>query len=402
MTRVAKWIGGLLLVVVGALALAVFRPWSEFSVYRMNRIFHPQERIENHRHMERIFPSRHIPAAKTPLRFESAAAPVPDSYEFKGERRTLADFVARTATTSLVVLRDGKVQSEQYFTGADAGSHFTSWSVAKSFVVTMIGMALLDGRIASLDDPVSRYVPELAGKPYGEATLRSVMQMASGIRFDETYTDKLSDINKLFYKVFIFGQPVDRAVSDYPREAPPSTRFRYVSSDSQVLSWVVRSVFGKPLAEILRERLWEPLGMESDAFWSLDTEAGRELGYCCLNATARDFARLGQLYLQDGVWQGRRLLPEGWVKMVTRPGAPWQQPGAPNPTTPSGSNGPRGYGMHFWVPHDYDGEYLANGVWGQSIWVSEKTGVVIVRTAVDPDYREHLTETFAVMRALAK
>jgi CubicO group peptidase (beta-lactamase class C family) len=383
------------------LAYLFFRPGSEFSPAKMNRIFHPAERIENHRNMDKIFPKRDIAASSSPVVFEKNLTELPKVYAFKGEQRQLEAFLAKTSTTSLLVLRKGKLASEQYFTGAQADSRFTSWSMAKSFVVTLIGMAVLDGKISSLEDRIDKYIPELQGKAYGEASIKSVMQMASGVRFTEVYTDKFSDINKLFYKVFIFGQGVNESVAAYPREVPVGSRFSYVSADSQVLSWLVTKVYGKSLATIVQERIWNALGMESSAYWSVDRSDGNELGYCCLNATARDFAKLGQLYLQDGEWQGKRLLPVGWVKQVTRPGFPLQEPGAPNPTQPNGSNGIRGYAMQFWVPQNYDGEYFANGVWGQSIWVSEKDETVVVRTAVDEKYRDHLEELFAVMRTIS-
>ena len=382
------------------LAYLFFRPGSEFSPAKMNRIFHPNERIENHRNMDKIFPRRDIAASSNPVAFENAPMELPMAYAFKGEQRKLTDFLAKTSTTSFLVLRKGKLASEQYFNGAQADSRFTSWSMAKSFVVTLIGMAILDGKISSIDDRVDKYIPELIGQAYGESSIKSVMQMASGVRFTEVYTDKFSDINKLFYKVFIFGQRVNESVATYPREVPPGSRFSYASADSQVLSWLVTKVYGKTLAAILQERIWQALGMEFSAYWSVDRIDGNELGYCCLNATARDFAKLGQLYLQDGQWQGKRLLPAGWVKQVTRPGFALQEPGAPNPTQPNGRNGIRGYAMQFWVPQNYDGEYFANGVWGQSIWVSEKDETVIVRTAVDEKYRDHLEELFAVMRAI--
>jgi CubicO group peptidase (beta-lactamase class C family) len=397
------WMTALAFVIGATLCLSYlyFRPGATFPAAQMNRIFHPDERVAHHRGMDKVFPSREISASSAPEAFEANAKPLPLTYQYGNETRKIEDFLSRSSTTSLVVLRQGKLLSESYRLGATAQSRFTSWSVAKSFVVTLIGMAVLDQKIASLDDRVDQYLPELKGQAYGEASIKSLMQMASGIKFSEVYTDKFSDINKLFYKVFIFDQGVNASVTHYPREAPVGTRFSYVSSDSQILSWLVSKVMGKPLAQLVQERIWQPLGMESSAYWSLDAKGGTELGYCCLNATSKDYAKLGQLYLQDGRWQGRQLLPEGWVKLVTRPSMPWQEPGAPNPMQATGSNGVRGYAMHFWVPKNYDGEFYANGVWGQSIWVSEKTGTVIVRTAVDSQYRERLEEFFAVMRALS-
>jgi CubicO group peptidase (beta-lactamase class C family) len=395
-------------IIMTALAFAVgaalylsylyFRPGAPFPAAQMNRIFHPDERVAHHRGMDKVFPRRDIAASSAPQPLEVNATPLPLTYQYGGETRKIEDFLSQSSTTSLVVLRHGKLLSESYRLGATPLSRFTSWSVAKSFLVTLVGMAVLDKKIASLDDRVDQYVPELKGHAYGEASLKSLMQMASGIKFSEVYTDKFSDINKLFYKVFIFDQGVNTSVANAPREAPAGTRFNYISSDSQVLSWVVSKAMGKPLAQLVQERIWQPLGMQASAYWSLDAEGGTELGYCCLNATSKDYAKLG---LQDGRWQGQQLLPTGWVKLVTRPSVPWQEPGAPNSMQANGNNGARGYGMHFWVPKNYEGEYYANGVWGQSIWVSEKSATVIVRTAVDSQYRERLEEFFAVMRAIA-
>jgi CubicO group peptidase (beta-lactamase class C family) len=401
MKRVFATIFAFILGIVLCIAYLFFRPGSDFRPAKMNRIFHPAERIENHRGMDKIFPKRDIAASASPTVFEKNPGELPKTYSYKGEQRKLEEFFAKTSTTSLIVLRRGQLENEQYFTGASADSKFTSWSMAKSFVATLVGMAILDRKIASLDDRLDQYIPELKGQAYGEASIKSVMQMASGVRFSEVYSDKFSDINKLFYKVFIFGQGVNESVANQAREVAAGSRFSYASGDTQMLSWLVSRVYGRTLSALVQDRIWQPLGMESSAYWSLDRVDGSELGYCCLNATARDFAKLGQLYLQDGQWQGKRLLPLGWVKQVTRPSLPLQEPGAPNPTQANGSNGIRGYGMQFWVPQNYDGEFFANGVWGQSIWISEKSETVIVRTAVDEKYRDHLEEMFAVMRTIS-
>jgi CubicO group peptidase (beta-lactamase class C family) len=300
----------------------------------------------------------------------------------------------RTQTTSLVVIKNGAIVSEKYFQGADEKSQFTSWSVAKSFLSTMVALAMKDGLIKSLDDQAEQYVPELKGKAYGSVTIRQLLQMSSGIKFDETYTNKLSDINMLFYRVFLAGASINEVVNSHEREVPAGTRFQYVSSDSQVLSQVLTKVSGMPLNKYVQTRLWAPLGMESGAYWSIEREGGAEVAYCCLNATARDFAKLGQLYLDQGKWKGQQFLPEGWVKEATRPSFDYLKPEASALKI-------RGYQYQWWVPAGYDGEYFANGVWGQMIWVSEKTNTVIVKTSVDEAYRSHLTETFAVMRALS-
>ncbi len=395
MRRVFLLAGGALLLLTAGLALLATRPWSEYSPLRMNRIFHPEERVENFRRMDRIFPFRSIARSAAPQPLARTSAAIAETYEFGGERRSLPGFLERTYNTGLIVLYEGKIVHESYRRGTTADSKLTSWSVAKSVVATLVGIALAEGSIRSLDDRADAYVRELEGSAYGRATVRDLLRMASGVKFDETYADRLSDINMLFYKVFIFGVPVNSAVASHAEEAPPGTRFRYVSADTQVLASILREATGMPLAKYAETRLWQPLGMESDAFWNVDAPGGAELGYCCLNATLRDFAKIGQLYLQRGRWNGRQVLPEHWIALATRPGAEWQEP-------VNTKDKFRGYAFQWWVPQGYDGEYYASGVWGQQIWVSEKDRVVVVRTSVDPQYRKHLEEANAVMRAISR
>jgi CubicO group peptidase (beta-lactamase class C family) len=382
------------LVLLAALAAYYFQPWSPHSPAVMTTLFSAETRVENHRNMKRIFPWRDIAASPKPFTFPKVEKALPIEFMFEGAPRKLDDFLERTQTSSFVVIKNGTLASERYFLGADERSQFTSWSMAKSFLSTLIAMALKDGTIKSLDDKAEVYVPELKGKPYGSISIRHLLQMSSGIKFDETYTNQLSDINLLFYRVFLLGSKITDVVSGYDQEVPSGTRFKYISSDSQVLSWVLSKATGMPLTQFLQTRLWSPLGMESSAFWSVEREGGSEIAYCCLNATARDFAKLGQLFLDQGQWGGQQLLPDGWVSEATRPSQPYLQPGA----TPQKI---RGYQYQWWVPENYEGEYFANGVWGQMMWVSEKNKVVIVKTSVDKDYRANLPETIAAMRAVS-
>jgi CubicO group peptidase (beta-lactamase class C family) len=394
--RQRGWFKPLMAVFILALALAAyfFQPWSAHSPAAMTKLFSAETRVENHRNMKRIFPWRDIAASKQPLAFVKNEKPLREQYSFEGGNRGLDDFLSRTQTTSLLVIKNGAIVHERYMQGANETSQLTSWSMAKSFLSTLIALAIKDGMIKSLDDRADQYISELKGKPYGEVTIRQLLQMSSGIKFDETYTDQFSDINKLFYRVFLGGQSINAVVSDYEREQAPGTRFKYISADSQVLGWILARATQMPLSQYLQTRLWGPLGMESSAYWSIEREGGAEVAYCCLNATARDYAKLGQLYLDQGKWRGEQFLPEGWVKQATQPSQPFLQPAA----TPQKI---RGYQYQWWVPENYDGEYFANGVWGQMIWVSEKHNTVIVKTSVDKEYRAHLAETFAVMRAIS-
>lgn len=396
-TRMKGYLSTFIVLAAVAIALFVLRPWSDYKPLHMNSLFHPDHRVENFQHMDRIFPSRRIPASTQPYIFSRAERPLDISYAAEGQVLGLDDAIQRLNMTGLLVIKGDKILYEGYFQGANAHTQFTSWSVAKSFVATLVGMALADGRIHSLDDPITDYVEELRGSGYDNVPIRAILQMSSGVGFDETYGRRSSDINRFFMKLYFLGQRADRVVAGYDRALMPGQVFHYISIDTHVLGMLLRQVYGEPLSVLLQERIWEPLGMEGEAFWNLDddSDTGVEIAFCCLNARLRDYAKLGRLYLNQGRWNGRQVLPESWVREATVPQGPAWEPGA----SPY-DYGPRGYGYQWWVPVDYQQEYFAAGVWGQYIYVSEPDRLVIVRTSVDPDFRPHMAESIAVFRAI--
>ncbi|HEX4937172.1 MAG TPA: serine hydrolase [Candidatus Kapabacteria bacterium] len=361
----------------------------------MNQLFWESRRVENFRHMDRLFPAHPLAASTTPHVFPRAEmpAPLPTTYIFNDSHRLTEAFLEKTRTTGLLVLRDGVILHEEYRRDANASSTLTSWSMAKSVVATLVAIALKEGTLHSLDDTVGQYVPELKNSAWAPVRIRDLLRMASGIRFDETYDNRLADIHRIFYKTFIFNRSIDSAVAGYPAEDVPGTRFHYKSVDTQVLSLVLRRATGRPLTTYAQEKLWQPLGMQDTGFWNTDFH-GNELGYCCLNISLRDYAKLGQLYLQQGQWNGQQLLPADWVREATKRPEPWLAAG----------NGyaERGYGYHWWVPRDPDQEFFANGVWGQTIFVDEKTRTVIVKTSVDPNFKANTAEMIAFMRGMVK
>lgn len=390
-----RWLAGAALVVAALLLL--LRPGMERSPWAMLRLFHADVRAENFRHLERIFPTVSLPASSRPQPFAHAPAAISGQYVFAGEQRAVDDFLARTTTTGLLVVRDGVIVHEQYRLGADANSRFTSFSVAKSVVAALVGIAVKDGAIRSLDDTVDAYVPAYADSAWAKVTVRDLLRMASGIDFDERYDTQFSDIQEVFQRAYLLGIPLDDTVRDYPAatgEQPPGTRFHYISINTQVLANVLRHATGQRLVDYAHLQLWEPLGMEDEALWAIDGEGGTEVAYCCLNTTLRDYAKLGQLYLQQGRLGDRQLLPADWVRESTRRPEPWLAAGVARPE--------RGYGYHWWVPPDADGEYFANGIWGQSVWVDERTRTVIVKTSADPAFEANTDELIAVMRAIAR
>ena len=377
---------------VGAALFWWYRPWSPWSPAAMNALYHPEHREEYFRHLDRVFPSRVIEAPAENHRFPVARTGMPEYFEHEGERIEVEEFLERTRTTGLVVVQDGKIRHEEYRRGADEDARLTSWSVAKTFVATLVPIAMEQGYLDSLDDRVVDHVPELAETDWAEVTVRDLLRMASGMAFDERYDTRFSDLQFLFYRTFLLNRPVDAVIAHLQREEPPGQNFRYISPNTQMLGRVLQEATGEHLLDYLERELWQPLGMEADGFWSTDHQ-GNAVALCCLNATLRDYARLGQLYLQQGQWQGEALLPDDWVPRATRRPEPWLAAGE--------AHASRGYGYHLWVPPNPDGEYFASGIWGQMIWVSENHDTVIVKTSADPRFFPNLDETISFMRAVS-
>lgn len=374
-------IGALALILAAAMAGAAwyYRPWSPYSPASIRAMDDPQAYPQTFQRMDSILPSRTI-AATSPSPLPRATAPLELSYEWMGGEKGLDAYLEEAQVIGLTVLRDGVVTAQDFRLGAGPDTRFTSWSVAKAFVAALIAKAVEDGLIGSLDDPAGQYATQFAGTDYGAVSLRHLLMMSAGVDFNEEYSpERPSDVRPLFFNAFILGRDVDAMVGEIASNREPGGDTHYVSPNSHVLSAVVRSVYGAPLADIMERELWAPLGMTGEASW-LQNVAGHRgvpIGYCCLQATSEDYARFGQFLLQDGVWNGTRLLPEGFVEMASRPNAPFQEPGA----TPYPG---RGYGLHVWVPENYDGEFYAAGVFGQYIWIDRRRGVVIAVNAADP------------------
>ncbi len=400
-----KWVkrtGVTLLGIFITLVLFWYQPWATFSPSGMIRTFQPDERVHHFRNMEKLYPWVWIRGAEDRHAWPQNAGPLELSYNFKGEERKLDDFLARLQVTGLLVIKDGTVLHERYLQGESKDSRHTSWSVAKSFVSTLVGMAIDDGLIKSVDDRMDHYIPALKNTAYGAARIKDVLQMSSGVTFYESYgapnsntSFAMSDAQTVLYRTWIFGEPLNDILAAYDKKEEPGTRWEYRSSDTHMLAWLVTTVMKKPFHTLVEERLWKPLGMEADATWLLDgSDEGIPVGFCCLNATLRDFARLGELYRLGGVWNGKRLLSQSWIKEATIPDA--------DHVMPKNVYGTRGYQYQWWVPKDYDREYIAIGIWGQYIWVDEKAGVVIARTSVDPNFKLNTEESIVVFRAITK
>ena len=335
--------------------------------------------VGSHSYLDEIFPGRLVHRAEAASRL--ARAPEPRiTWRLEGEERTLNAYLARQPATGLLIARGDTILVERYQYARTDRDRFTSWSMAKTVTSMLIGIAIAEGFIRSVDDPAAAYVPELAGTEYGRTSLRHLLQMSSGVRFREDYSAGNSDIARLVLATYLRrGTGGVSAVTPFnQRLAPPGRRFSYSSAETQVLGLVLRAATGRPLAEYLEAKIWQPMGAEADATWLVDN-SGQEAAFCCLNAVLRDYARLGLLLAQGGAWRGRQLIPAAWVIEATT--VPEGQPylGAVTATL--------GYGYQTWIgPLDTVADdrrlFLLWGVRGQRIYVDPRSRLVMVHTAV--------------------
>ncbi|MFO1279432.1 MAG: serine hydrolase [Burkholderiaceae bacterium] len=275
-------------------------------------------------------------------------------------------YLAGQRAAALIVLHDGKVRLERYGLGFDAAGRWTSFSVAKSITSTLVGAALKDGHIRSMDDKVSDYIPEMKGSAYDDVSIRQLLTMTSGVKWNEDYADPNSDVAR-----FNNHQPepgVDALVSymrKLPREVPPGTRWLYSTGETNLVGILLNRAIKKPLATYLSEKVWVPAGMEQKATWIL-SKTGQEISGCCIQAASRDFARFGQFILNGAAVGGKSIVPDGWLEQATTTRVPIGQPG-------------RGYGYQWWT---YDsGAFTARGIFGQGIFIDPQRKLVIASNA---------------------
>jgi len=402
--KIFKWILGILavLIVLVLVASAIF--WKDIQEVRGVMIyagsFEPDVINQNFRSFYEQYPSKIMHHGESAYQLRTALKPLPETYTWEGKQKNLAEWIDRTDTTGLIVIKDGVIAIERYYKGNDQSSRTISWSVAKSVVSFLVGVAMADGKIESLSDPVDRYAPALKGSGYEGVSIKNVLNMSSGVRFNEDYGDLKSDLVQ-FAIAFLFGSLND-FVTALPNEIEPGTYNRYVSADTQVLAMVLQEATGKSLTDYCVENLWSKIGPEYDAYWNTDA-TGMEMAPGGLNAALRDYARFGLLYLNQGRnYKGEQLVSAEWVRASVTPDAPHLMPGKNNP----GSGWPMGYGYQWWIPENPEGDFAAIGIYGQFIYVHPTYNVVIAKTSAYVDYNntgdEMEFESMEAFRGIAK
>ena len=310
------------------------------------------QRSERFRAMEKWFAGHEVPAARTPRMLPKGK---PLSPALQAEITAL---MQSTKTAGVMVLVNGKVVHEEYGLGLKPADRWTSFSVAKSFTSTLLGAAVKDGYIKSLDDPVTKYIPGLKGSAYEGVTVRQLATMTSGVKWDENYTDPKSDVAQMNRFVVEYGaDAIVAQMKALPREAPAGEKWVYKTGETNLIGVLVENAVGKPLAEYAQSKIAEPAGFAGGLFWMVDPRGGN-IGGCCLSITLADYARMGQFALEGG----KGVVPEGWFAEAT------------DSAVDFGTSG-FGYGYQWWTYPQ--GTYGAQGIFGQGITIFPQQRVVV-------------------------
>jgi len=340
-------------------------------------VLSPDMAVTTFRNIDRLFPSRRIPASTRPRPLPVAATPLgPVSIQDEGARYGLDEFMDLNRVSGLLVLQHGQIKLERYRYGNTERTRWMSMSVAKSITSTLIGAALEEGYILDLDDPVTGYVPALSGSAYDGVSIRDVLMMSSGVRWRETYTDRTSDRRRLL-EAQIAQRPggAIAVMRSLQKAAEPGTVNVYSTGETQIAGEVLYRALGGPLSRYLHDKIWEPYGMEADATWWLESPNGVEIGGSGFNAVLRDYGRLGQFILDGGVIDGERVLPQGWVRE------------AGSPKVLKGGT-PLDYGYLWWPTTSdagrRDRSFAAEGIHGQFVYVNPAVDVVVVILSARP------------------
>ena len=334
-----------------------------------------------------IFHQREIDAPR-----KAQPWPLAPNYNQVSLPQELAQLHQDIGSVAFLLIHNDSILYEQYWDGYSDASLSNSFSMAKSIVSMLVGMAIKEGHIKSVEQPVGDFLPEFREGDKANIKIKHLLWMSSGLNWDESYSSPLSVTTEAYY-----GTDLKKIIDRLEAVEEPGKKFSYKSGDTQVLGMVLQAATGKSLSELTEEKLWKPLGAEHDAEWSLDRPGGMEKAYCCFYSNARDFARLGKLYLHNGVWNGDTIVPPAYVQASL---------------TPSGLIDERDqekvdfYGYQWWLLPEYKGQnvFYARGILGQYIIVIPEKNIVMVRLGKERAERvgKHPGEVFAMIDAANK
>lgn len=325
-------------------------------------------------HTPEIQPTKKISRGDGPFQFlKEENVSLADGFRFKGGFYPTEGFLEDTKTSALLVVKDDVIKYEKYFYGGDPQTLFSSNSMGKSFVSALMGIAVSEGAVESIEDPIGKYVPEFAGTELESIPIRACLQMASGIDFNED-----TDMSRFSMRT-LMGTPSMKVIADHGVQEEPYTHRRYQSVNTEILGQIIKNATGCSLAEYMEEKLWKRIGAEQDAYWTLSN--GTELAMGGLSVSLRDYARFARLYLNQGSFRGEQILTKEWVRDSMDVSAAYSRPGANQDVYNA-----IGYGYQWWVPEGDRGEFMAIGVYGQWMYADPSRQIIIVKTSADPDF----------------
>ena len=337
--------------------------------------------------MEQYFDKTEVQKSTTPFKYpQTTNITLPASFTAKGQEFNTLDYLDSSYTQGFLVIQNDTIVYENYWRGMEQDTRHISWSMAKSVVSALLGIAKGEGKFGSVEKTVDEYLPQFKGTGYEGVKVKDVLQMSSGVKFDEDYSDPNSDIQKWF-KTFALGESQDAFARSLVNEKPPGTYNHYVSINTHVLGMLLVQATGKPISQYFKEKLWDPLGAEHNAYWLID-EKGMEMALGGLNATLRDYAKVGSLFLHKGKWGDQQIVPASWVAESQTMDSEHLQPTSKNSLHPN-----VGYGYQWWIPDGDEGELWARGVFNQYIYINPTTNTVIVKLSANQHFYNYTHPT---------
>ena len=333
-----------------------------------------QEKLYGFKNMEKILPTRLVEKSDSPYPLTYELKDLDNlTYNYKGKKYTIADYIQAFKVAGLIVIRDGKILYESYDFGNNEKSRWVSFSVTKSVTSMLLGAAIKDKHISSVKDPIVTYLPQLRDSHYGNVSIEQVLHMSSGVNWDEDYSDPTSDVS---LASALNSTKLYDYLSKLGASSEPGNKFNYNTAESNLIGDLVRSAVGNNLSKYLEQKIWKPFGMEFDAYWVLDYDYNLELGGCCINATLRDYARIGIFALNNGNLKNNiNVLPDNWMKQSTT--------SSPNLEY---------YGYQWWLDGSDYRSFYADGIFGQFIWIdpASKTIVAMHSARDDADVNQYV------------
>lgn len=352
---------------------------------QVNSLFDPKKIVWNFSHLDQLFHSVDlVPPTASPSPLARNEGAIQDRFKIDGAPDSLAAYLQERRVKSFLVLKDGQVRFEDTYLGTDPSDRHISWSMAKSVTSLLLAILIDRGHIPeeALEAEVQTHVPLLAGSAYDGVRLIHVLTMSSGVLFNEDYLDYHSDINRMG-RIIGVGGSMDAFAATLKRRWAPGRYCHYVSVDTHVIGMMIRALTGEKMIDLLNTHVFGPMDLEHPGFFLAD-ETGEPFILGGLNLSTRDYARIGQMMLQRGAWNGTRIVSEAWVDRMTTQSAP-----PPDPETAQTPRSALGYGFQWWLPPSaMEGEFFGIGIYGQYIYVNRPCGVVIAQNAADTRFDE--------------